>query len=139
MTGRSRKLFALAIAGMAIITGIVLKPTLDQDPRTNLGYRSWKAGLTSYRADYARLLTRDPEFIRRLKGESFTETLQKLRIPTFEGAAFPPNSYRGQYEAALKQREPKVTCHWLDNQADCFGACFWVEEGTIKDFVLVKG
>ena len=133
-------LISMAAAVIAFAAGYAfLKPTLDQDPRSNLGYLAWKAGFLGYSPEYAGLILRDSAFRQSLVGESLEDVVERYRIPVHEGTMFPATSYRGRYQELLRAREPEVRCYWFDDRAEAFGYCLWVEKQRIKRLMIVKG
>lgn len=133
-------LLGLAVGASAVAAGFrLVKPTLDQDHRTNLGYLAWKRGWAAYRPEFSALMVRDFPFTRRLQGQPFAELAARLGIPAYDGTKYPANTYRGRYQARLREHAPQTICQWLDDRADSFGVCFWVEAGQIRKLVTVKG
>ena len=138
-TSRRIIIFVAAVGLAATVGYAFLKPTLDRDPRSNLGYVAWKAGLHSYSPVYAGLMLRDTAFSQSVVGERLDDVVARYRLSVHEGAMFPATSYRGRYQQLLQEREPEVRCYWLDDQAEAFGWCLWVEKQRIKRWMLVKG
>ncbi len=142
MRTSSRIFIAVVAVGIAVAAGAGyawLKPALDQDPRSNLGYLAWKFGIHSYSPAYPGLMIRDPKFSQSLVGKRLVDVVFRFQLQIHDGANFPVTSYRGQYQESLKQREPKVRCYWFDDHEENFGYCLWVENDRIKRFMIVKG
>lgn len=135
-----RILVSVAAAGLAVaVVYAFLKPTLDHDPRSNIGYLAWKAGLHRYSPAYAGLIIRDTAFSQSLVGERLEDVVVRYRIQVHEGTMFPATSYRGRYQELLREREPEVRCYWFDDRAEAFGYCLWIEKQRIKRLMIVKG
>lgn len=135
-----RILVSVAAAGLAVaVVYAFLKPTLDHDPRFNIGYLAWKAGLHRYSPAYAGLIIRDTAFSQSLVGERLEDVVVRYRIQVHEGTMFPATSYRGRYQELLREREPEVRCYWFDDRAEAFGYCLWIEKQRIKRLMIVKG
>jgi hypothetical protein len=140
MRTSGRIVVSVAAAGLAAAVGYAfLKPTLDRDPRSNLGYVAWKAGVNRYSPAYAGLILRDTAFSQRLVGQRLDDVVTRYRIPVHDGTVFPATSYRGRYQELLKEREPEVRCYWFDDRAEDFGCCLWVQRQRIKRLMIVKG
>jgi hypothetical protein len=131
-------LVVLAVLGLAVVYAL-LKPRLDRDPRSNLGYVAWKAGAHGYSPAYAGLILRDTAFTQRLLGERLEDVVSRYGILLHDGAMFPASSYRGRYQELLREREPEVQCYWFDDEAENRGYCLWVENRRIKRLMIVKG
>ena len=139
---RTSRRIIIAVATIVVV-GVIgyfsLKPTLDQDPRSNIGYLAWKLGFHAYSPTYPGLMIRDPKFSQSLVGKKLEDVMAQFHLQIHDGTNFPPTSYRGGYQELLKRREPKVRCYWFDDQAEKFGYCLWVEEFRIKRLIIVKG
>lgn len=138
---KSRRMFIFIVAlGLALaVSYAFLKPTLDEDPRSNLGYLAWKAGLHRFSPNYARLISRDSAFVESLIGKKIEDVVAHYHLRLYDGTTFSPTSYRGQYQELLKETKPDVRCYWFDDCAREFGYCLLVETQRIKLFQLVKG
>ena len=128
----------MAVLGSAVAY-VLSKPALDRDPRSNLGYVAWKAGVGEYSPAYGGLILRDTSFRQRLVGEKLEDVVSRYGIKLHDGTLFPASSYRGRYQELLKAREPEVHCYWFDDKADNFGYCLWVENRRVKSLNIVKG
>ena len=124
----------------ALLAYAFLKKELDRDPRTNLSYLAWKAGVKSFNAGKHRFVfVRDNELIQKLYGTSLEEFILKHKITLYDGQNFPASSYRGQAQNAQLAENPELSFLWFDENADDSGWVFIVENGLIKKILLLKG